>query len=384
MTEPVERADVVIIGAGPVGMTLARAIADSPYRVLLIDHRPRGAWSADPRALALAHGSRQILETLGAWRASAATPIESIHVSQRDGFGRTLIEAADYAIPALGYVMRYRDLAAALDEQIGTGHLLDDSRVVDLNPGDDAVHLGVDCHGDVRRIDACLVVHAEGSPANDSSVSVCDYRQHAVISEVSPVATHRRRAWERFTADGPVALLPLGQDYSVVLTVRSERADELLACDEQGFLAVLRRQFGGRLDFSRCGPRAAFPLALRWRNQPTAQRQLWIGNAAQTLHPVSGQGLNLGLRDARGLAELLSSRPDADPGDHSLLASYARNRRFDRTGGVAFTDSIVRIFSNDLGPLRLARGAGLLALDLFPPLRHFVARRMIWGARAWP
>ncbi|HPT49373.1 MAG TPA: FAD-dependent monooxygenase [Accumulibacter sp.] len=375
--------DIAIVGAGPVGMALARALADGPYRVVLIDSRPRGAWKGDPRALALSHGTRQLLERLDAWRAAAGTPIETIHVSQRGGFGRTVIEASDYGLPALGYVMRYRDLAAALDARIDHATFLDNCQLLDAETGADNAMLTLSQDGNREQIAARLIVHAEGAPNDDPTVRVFDYRQHAVVAEVRPLPAHGRRAWERFTPDGPLALLPLGEDYSVVFTVPSAKVATLLALDDDAFLAALRAQFGRRIDFVASGPRAAFPLALRVRRRLTAARQVWIGNAAQSLHPVSGQGFNLGLRDAWELAEILLAT-GGDAGQAGTLATYARARRLDRLGSAAFTDGTVRIFSNDLPPLRVARGLGLLALDILPPLRHFVAKRMIWGARAWP
>lgn len=229
---------------------------------------------------------------------------------------------------------------------------------------------------------AKLIVHAEGSPNSGPDIKVREYGQHAIVAEVRPVPGHNNRAWERFTPDGPLALLPLGEDYSIVFTVAPDKAAELLKLDDSGFLAALREQFGRRLDFVSTGPRTSFPLALRVRKQITQQRQVWIGNNAQTLHPVSGQGFNLGLRDAWELANELCKHDDA--GNPAALAAYARDRQLDRRGSMAFTDGIVRLFSNDIPPLRFARGLGLLALDLYPPLRHFVAKRMIWGARAWP
>ncbi|MFT3849394.1 MAG: FAD-dependent monooxygenase [Propionivibrio sp.] len=377
--------DILILGAGPVGMTLALALADSGLSVRLLDRRPRGAWADDPRGLALSHGCRQLLERLDAWNAPAATPIEEIHVSQRGGFGRTRIAAGDYGVPALGYVMRYRDLAAKLDARLPAEHWLEPGDVESVGTNDGNALVTVSQGDRTRRITAKLVVHAEGTPQNDSDVSISDYRQHAVVAEVLPTTPHDNRAWERFTPDGPLALLPLGQDYSVVFTVPPEKAECLLALDDEAFLAALRAQFGARLDFARTGPRAAYPLALRIRRHLTRPRQIWIGNAAQTLHPVSGQGFNLGLRDAWELAEALQDGVEAtaDAGHPAALATYARGRQLDRRGSMAFTDGIVRLFSNDIAPLKTARGLGLLALDLVPPLRHFVARRMIWGARAW-
>ena len=383
MTEA-ETVDIAIIGAGPVGMTLALALAGGPHHVLLIDRRPRGAWAGDPRALALSHGTRQLLERIEAWNNTAGTAIHDIHISQRGGFGRTLIDRAEYGVPALGYVMRYRDLAAALDARIEAAQLLDNCQLDSIETGSDGAIINISRNGEPRRISARLVVHAEGTPGNDPAIAVRDYFQHAVIAEVRPAPGHQQRAWERFTPDGPLALLPLGKDYSVVFTVPPAKAAHLLQLDDAAFLAALRSQFGQRLDFVSAGPRSSFPLALRVRRQLTTQRQVWVGNCAQTLHPVSGQGFNLGLRDAWELAETLLAHNNGDAGDPATLAAYARGRRLDRAGSMGFTDSIVRLFSNDLAPLRVARGLGLLALDLYPPLRHFVTKRMIWGARAWP
>jgi 2-octaprenyl-6-methoxyphenol hydroxylase len=377
---------VLIVGAGPVGMTLALALADSALRVCLIDRRQRGAWSSDPRALALSHGSRQLLERLKAWNASAGTAIRTIHVSQSGGFGRTLIDAGEYGTPALGYVMRYRDLAAALDARIPPQQVLECCTADTIEVRSEGASVTLTHAGTTRHIDAKLVVHAEGNSADDPDIQVHDYGQHAIIAEVRPATAHNNRAWERFTADGPLALLPIGQDYAVVFTVPPKKAEHLLGLDDEEFLAALRSQFGSRLDFVSTGARASYPLALRSRRRITQQRQVWIGNCAQTLHPVSGQGFNLGLRDAwelsETLAESLHRHPDA--GHPAALAAYARARTIDRRGSMAFTDGIVRLFSNDIPPLRFARGLGLLALDLYPPLRHFVAKRMIWGARAWP
>ena len=381
MTEQLaEHVDILIIGAGPVGMTLHLALAAGGQKSLLLDRRPQHAQQTDPRALALSHGARQLLEQIKAWPTRAATPIETIHVSQKDGFGRAVIDRADYDLPALGYVVRYRALAAELAAQLPADALLDAVDVVDISHGDDHVSISLRQNGALRTICTKVLVHAEGTPGDDPAVKVSDYGQHAVIAELTPQPGHNKRAWERFTADGPLALLPLGNQYSVVFTLPPDKADAVLALDDDAFTAALQEQFGKRMTFSNPGPRSRFPLALRMRESLVKGREVWIGNTAQTLHPVSGQGFNLGLRDAWQLAEILLENGV----DRSSLASYAASRRLDRHGSALFTDQIVRAFSNDFGPLKLARGLGLLALDLFPPARHFVAKRMIWGARAWP
>lgn len=380
MTEAVEQTDILIVGAGPVGMTLHLALAAGGQKSLLIDRRPQQALQADPRALALSHGARELLEQIEGWPTRAATPIETIHVSQKTGFGRTLIDRADYKLPALGYVVRYRDLAAALAARLTDGALLAETEILDTKPDASGVTVALRHAGTLRRIRCKLLVHAEGTPADDPEVTVSDYAQHAVICEVTPTPGHGRRAWERFTPDGPLALLPLGDEYSIVFTLPPAKADAVMALDDDAFVAALASQFGRSMRFSKPGKRSRFPLALRLRTSLHRGREVWIGNTAQTLHPVSGQGFNLGLRDAWQLAEILLK----DGVDRSNLAAYAASRRLDRDGGAFFTDKVVKAFSNDCGPLKLVRGLGLLALDVFPPARHFVAKRMIWGARAWP
>ena len=192
---------------------------------------------------------------------------------------------------------------------------------------------------------------------------------------------HGNVAWERFTPQGPLALLPCGDEYAVVYTCAPVEAERLVALGDDGFLAVLQTHFGGRLQFTACTSRHVFPLGLRYRPSPVGPRSVWLGNAAQTLHPVAGQGFNLALRDIMQLARTLTDA--ADPGAATLLAHYAAARRLDRNGVIGFTDTVVRLFSNDTPLLREGRGLALLALDLVPPLRSFVARRMMYGARAW-
>ncbi|UCV11190.1 FAD-dependent monooxygenase [Dechloromonas denitrificans] len=400
MTEAiVEQADILIVGAGPVGMTLHLALAAGGRKSLLLDRRPHPAGSSlgaqhalpsDPRALALSHGARQLLEQINSWPNRAATPIETIHVSQKDGFGRTLIDRSDYALPALGYVVRYSDLANALAANLASDAVLAEAEILDITPGDNQVTVTLRHAGQLRMIRTRLLVHAEGTPGDDPAVKVSDYVQHAVICEVAPTPGHNRRAWERFTPDGPLALLPLGNEYSIVFTLPPDKADAVMNMNDADFIAALQQQFGARMTFSQPGRRSRFPLALRLRDPLVKGNEIWIGNAAQTLHPVSGQGFNLGIRDAWQLAEILLKngvdREKAEPASdwRQSLQDYAAQRQLDRQGSAFFTDRIVRTFSNDFAPLKLVRGLGLLALDVFPPARHFVAKRMIWGARAWP
>lgn len=366
-----------IVGGGPVGMTLALAASRRGLRVLLLDARAAGAWDQDPRALALSEGSRQLLDRLGAWPAGAATAIDEVHVSQRGGFGRTLLRAGENDVPALGYVVAYSDLCRALDAAVNAaGIALRYGCAVSATRAD---ALGVTLSTPAGELTSEIVVHAEGAGSEGSEVF--DYGQDALLCEAEPLHPHHGRAWERFTADGPLALLPRGQRYAVVFVARRQAADELHDLNDAAFLDRLHERMNGRLRFVAVTPRSRVPLALRVRKHMAKGRELWIGNAAQSLHPVSGQGLNLGLRDAWELADALAHAGDAsDPA--GVLAEFARRRRVDRFGGIGFTDGIVRIFSNDLTPLRFARGLGLGALDLVPPARHLFAARMIFGTRS--
>lgn len=355
---------VLIIGGGPAGMALALALHRGGVQARIVDARPRGAAKSDARILALSHGSRLILESLNVWGSIPHTPIKTIHVSHQGGLGRTLIRAAEEKVPALGYVLAAGDLAAALDVAIAAANI----DYADHTPAPEYP-------------DSLLTVHAEGRIDESADIRTRDYQQHAIICMARSSTPHDGIAWERFTPAGPVALLPCGSEYAVVLTCPATDSERITALPDAEFLALLQTRFGPRVKLADAGPRLVYPLGLKLRKTTVGERAVWIGNAAQTLHPVAGQGFNLALRD---IAELADTLTDAvDPGDATLLGRYAARRRLDRATTIGFTDGLVRLFSNDLSPLRHLRGAGLLALDLFPPARSFLARRMMFGSRGW-
>ena len=399
-----EAVDILIAGGGPVGAALALALEGSGHSVLLAEARSaeskgtrsaessgarniesnttRSAATRDARAIALSYASRLILERLGAWPAIPTSPIESIHISQRGGFGRTLIRAEDCALPALGYVANYDDLQKSLLAAPCSAQRLFGARLTGFD-GSSAV---VRTQDGERSFTPRLTVFADGARIAEDRAAPAyskDYRQTALIAWVKTAQAHRGRAWERFTPDGPLALLPHGTAYALVWTASPQRAARLCDLDTAAFLAELHASFGDRLGaFVEAGERSAFPLALRYRHEESQPRSLAVGNAAQTLHPVAGQGFNLGLRDAWELA--LLARESLEPGSDSFIDAYRRARALDRRAGIQFTDGLVGLFSNSDPLLRLGRGAGLLALDLVPFARRFVARRMIFGARAIP
>jgi 2-octaprenyl-6-methoxyphenol hydroxylase len=374
--------DVLVVGGGPVGAALALALRGASLSLGLLESRSP-ATAADARPIALSHGSRLILERLGVWEGLAgATPIERIHVSQRGGFGRVGLDARQAQVPALGYVLDYGQLAGALARALdaeGGAHLVRAAAGA-LEPGTaEAVVRFADGAG---RASAALLVVADGGALPAARLRVRDYGQAAVTGRVLTSVPHRNVAYERFTPDGPLALLPAGDALALVWTTTPQRALQLCEMTETGFLDELQESFGKRLGrFLSAGPRACYPLALKIADHIAEPRTVVLGNAAQTLHPVAGQGLNLGLRDAWELAALLRDCDRAAIGGPELLRTYAVRRRLDRGGGIVFTDMLVRLFSNDLALLGLARGAGLAALGAFPPARDFVARRMIFGTR---
>ncbi|MBS1210568.1 MAG: ubiH [Proteobacteria bacterium] len=380
-TMPAMAADIAIIGAGPLGLATALALHRRGQRPVVLDARTPAAHATDARILALSHGSRELLELLNAWPTAQATPIRQIHVSQQGGLGSTRLAADEYGLPALGYVMAASALAAALLQRVqALGIPLHfETTVGTIEAGANMVRLNLP---DSAHLEARLVACCEGSIPDEAAARRRDYAQHALLCRATLAVPHQHLACERFTAQGPIALLPCGADYAIVWTVPAERADALMAAPDAEWISALQTAIGPLAQICSISERARYPLGLRMRSRITAPRQVWLGNAAQTLHPVAGQGFNLALRDAWELADTLTGAPD--PGAPELLARYARGRRPDREGAAAFTDLLVETFSSDLPLLPDLRGLGLLALDALPPLRHFVARRMIYGARAWP
>lgn len=379
--------DVLIVGAGPVGLALALALQDSGLNILVADARAEEAAANDPRTLALSHGTRISLEQLGVWSNLPSTPITTIHVSQQGGFGRTLIRAEEEGVPALGHVVTAGALARALRARIDspTVSFAYCTEVATHNCDPQAITLSLTpADASPQSCTVRLLACAEGGLAGSAGdVVERDYAQTALIGFVKAAGGHRNTAFERFTPEGPLALLPCDDGYALVHVVSSARAEHLRNLADSAYLGEIQRHLGGRVRLTEVGSRLAYPLMLRYRKATTAARTVWLGNAAQTLHPVAGQGFNLALRDVLALSQRLL-RHSGDPGDPALLADHQHQRRLDRSGTIGFTDTLVRLFSSDLAPLRHLRGVGLFALDTVPPLRSFVARRMMFGARAWP
>jgi 2-octaprenyl-6-methoxyphenol hydroxylase len=380
-----ETDEIIVVGGGPVGAALALGLEQQGCDVTLLEARTNANAEDDARTLALSHGSRLILERLGVWPLpDAPTAITKILVSQRGGFGRVEMTAEEAGVSALGYVVEYGGLQRALTAALGRSGVRIETGCAVLAVNGDArlACVTVEQAGMRRDVQAGLVIIADGGASLElSAVKSHDYGQSAMVCNVSAEQSHRNRAFERFTNEGPLALLPHAQGWALVWTARPERAAALAAVDEKSFCAELRNIFGAALgNFTLCGRRQVFPLRLKVAARAVAPRCVLIGNAAQTLHPVAGQGFNLGLRDAFELARLIAVRGASDPGGQELLNAFFAQRHFDRTATILFTDSLIRLFSKDIPFLMPARGLGLAALATIPGAGKFVARRMIFGA----
>jgi 2-octaprenyl-6-methoxyphenol hydroxylase len=373
--------DIAICGAGPVGMALAAFLLRRgavPERIALIDTKPIEQLLPDPRSIALSYGSRQLLDQIGAWPA-AATPIHRIHVSRRGHFGRTVIEREEFGVPALGYVARYGEVIRALAAVLGEGSVraFRPAQVLSSDERPDAVALHL---SDGRTLATRIVVQAEGGVFVGQAPRAVrrDYGQTGLIAHVRCSAPQAHCAFERFTEEGPLALLPEDDGYALVWCAHPEHAARLAALPDAEFLDRLGRAFGTRLGrFTSASPRHAFPLGLNAEPAPSL-RTVAIGNAAQTLHPVGGQGLNLGLRDAAVLARLLARQPSP-----VMLKRFLDQRRPDRSLTIRLTDTLARIFASapDGAPTQSALGLALGLLDSVPPAKHLLAEHFMFGWR---
>lgn len=378
--------DIAICGAGPVGLSLAALLVQqgmAPARIALIDAKEIVQARRDPRSIALSFGSRQILERIAAWPI-AATQINQIHVSRRGHFGRTLIEREAYDLPALGYVTRYGAIVDKLDAcacALGV-HVIRPVTVIETTETATDVVLNLAGHG---LIHSKIVIQAEGGLFNQQAEknTYRDYQQTAIVAHVSASAAIPHRAFERFTDEGPLALLPQDDAYAMVWCARPSTAQRLLALDDSAFLEALAQTFGTRLGkFTHVTTRHAFSLGLNAQmDTPLSNfaRSVAIGNAAQSLHPVAGQGLNLGLRDATVLAKLLAKTvgPDA-------IRNFQRHRQTDRNATIRLTDLMARIFTGtkDRGFSQSVLGLSLGIVDALTPVKKLLAEQMMFGRRS--
>jgi len=380
--------DVVIVGAGPVGGALALAIADADLDVVALDARAPGAAPRGDRSLALSHGARLIFERLGVWHRLAAaknavTPITTVDISQAGGFGVTRLSADEQGVPALGYVVSYLAMQHAIDVELArTRTDLRFGAPVQSVGGTPAYAAVTLTNGNDDPLTARLAVVADGAGATVAGVTRerRDYGQVALVAKLWMSAPHGGVAFERFTPNGPMALLPEGDHYGLVWTMTPAAAERTLALPDDVFLDELARHFGARVDgFVRVADRKTFPLALEFARPTTTSRCVLIGNAAQALHPIAGQGFNLGVRDAFELGQAINASGRDALGDRPMLSDYAARRRVDRYAGIAFTHGLTQLFALDWPLARWPRGLALTLLDALPPAKKGFTRAMLFG-----
>jgi 2-octaprenyl-6-methoxyphenol hydroxylase len=387
----VDHFDVIIVGGGPVGMALAISLHERGMSSLLLEAQGVPEQVKDPRPLALSFGSHLILQKLGVWSAlPQITPITNIHISNRSYFGRTVLTSKDAGVPTLGYVVNYHDLYRAMHQQlqIYSVNYRVGATVTTIKIATKQAQIEYQQAGENKQAITKLLVLADGGRLA-TQIEGINYRTHtyhqwAIVANIKTSVYQHGVAYERFTSEGPIALLPSGDGFALVWTVPFSSAEAILSLDDSTFLAQLHHHFGDRLgEFISTGKRSGFPLVLKYASPTIACRTALVGNAAQTLHPVAGQGFNLGLRDAWELThEIIQSSVLTSEIELSrMLKAYANKRQIDRDAGKLFTHSLARIFISDLPLLQTFCGMGLSVLDCFPPIKRFVARRMIFGAR---
>lgn len=383
---------LVIVGGGPVGATLVLSLRSKGILSTLLEARPKGASHQDQRALALSFGSRLILQRLGLWDELApnATAINTIHISQRGSFGRTLLTAEEQGQDALGYVLSYGALTRALDHALEAGsmvHIMHATEVTDVLPAEDSTIVKFNHEGQLSQLNSQLAVLADGGRSLGDIPGLRretkEYGHDALVTKVKAELPHENIAYERFTANGPMALLPNGEhDFSLVWTGKEEEIAHIMQMDDADFLHALHIHFGDRVGrFLTVGKRLTFPLKLSKLTPVVLPHFAVIGNAAQTMHPVAGQGFNVGLRDAWELSEQLSNSPANAWGSTEMLSAYEKSRQRDTKHGLLFTDFLVNIFTNELLGIPGIRSAGLGLLDVTKPAKRFLINKMSFGAR---
>lgn len=383
--------DLIIVGGGMVGASLACALSTQNIRIAIIEAVPYQAEkqpSYDDRAIALSFGTSRIFNGMGLWSAIKphATAIKHIHVSDQGRFGFTRLDHQQEGVDALGYVITARDLGKSLVQQLDQLNnltLLSPAKLTDLTLGNEYATAVINRDGKSESITARLIVAADGGNSIvrhklDIDTTDHDYQQTAIIANITPERLHQSVAYERFTRHGPLALLPMDDNRCALVWTRNpEDAKRILELDDKSFLAELQSSFGNRLGrLLKSGKRSAYPLRLVRAQEQVRNRLALIGNAAHTLHPIAGQGFNLGLRDVAALAQTIADalQKEQDIGELSVLNQYAQWRSRDHRQVIGFTNTLVNTFSNHFPPMAFARNLGLLATDIIPPLKHSLAR----------
>lgn len=395
--------DIIIAGGGMIGTSLAVALEPLGFSIAVVEPVPRGEAeqpSFDERSTALSRSSQRMFEAMGLWPdiVAGATPIRSIHVSEKGRYGFSHIDAGEQGVEALGYVVINRILGDVLGDALSRAanvRLHSPATISAVEQAQDTVTVRTDSGSAAGTFTCRLLVAADGARSTVRDMlgigaSSKDYGQQAVTGNLLPEIPPANRAFERFTDTGPIALLPVADKRAAfVWILPTEHARAVMELSDRAFTGALQESFGLRLgNFSKVGRRTAYPLALTRANGLTARRGVLVGNAAHGLHPVAAQGFNLGLRDVAALCDCLldalDDSPGADPGSPDVLETYAGWRRPDHVKVLRFTDGLVQLFGDQRGPLKFLRNAGMLGFDLIPGVRSLFARHTMGLAGRLP
>jgi 2-octaprenyl-6-methoxyphenol hydroxylase len=401
VTEKTATYDLVIVGGGMIGTSLALALAPLPLRIAVVEAVARkavGQPSFDDRSTALSRSTQRSFEAMGLWSdvSAASAPITSIHVSDRGRFGFSHIDAEEQGVDALGYVVINRVLGEVLQSRLDTTRNIDlycPAKIERIEAGPDGVGATLTADGKQDVLNCRLLVAADGANSTiremmGISAQTRDYAQSAIIGNLVTEKDLQQRAYERFTRHGPLAILPVaGGRAGFVWTISRSDAQPVLDLDDATFLEELQDQFGYRLGkLSRVGERVAYPLALSKALRLTATRSVLVGNAAHGLHPVSAQGFNLGMRDVAALCDCIADAlvDSVDIGSAAVLDRYSDWRRSDHKKLLRFTDGLVRLFGSTRPGVGTLRNIGMIGFDLVPGVRRLFARHTMGLAGKLP
>ncbi len=394
--------DIVIVGGGMIGVSLGIALNGQGLKIAIIEANEFSVNTQpnyDDRAIALAYGSKCVFEGMDLWSKMQAlvTPIKNIHISDQGHFGVTRINHRNENVEALGYVITAREMGNVLLKSLKTKkdvHLFSSATLSELNFSADYATCTLETtNSGKHNLNTRLVIAADGGQSTirsklEFTTSYNSYEQTAIIANVSTELGHNNVAYERFTPDGPLALLPMPNERcAIVWTHAKAQAEKIMALNNSDFLTKLQKSFGTRLgNITNVGKRRSYPLSLVRAKQQIQHRLVLIGNAAHTLHPIAGQGFNLGLRDVAALAQLITEaqKTQLDIGHIDVLSRYVKWRKRDQDIITGFTHSLVKIFSTTFGPLAFARNMGLVATDIMPPLKHLLAKHTMGMAGKLP
>ena len=384
-----KKPEYLILGAGPVGLIFSLLLAKQNKSSHLLELRKKNDAHSDKRALALSYGTKLILENLGIWRLleKKITSIQSIHTSQKNSFGRTLLSAEENNLPALGYVVSYGDLSKALEDPINQSSLIKVSYEFEVSAIENKQDKSI-LYGLTKNIplEAPLLILADGGKNTTDLIQnlkrkETSYNHTALVTKVISEIPHNNVAYERFTSMGPIALLPNGpKEFSLVWTGKDIDIQALAKTKKNVFLEKLYEHFGDRVGrFIDCEKFITFPLKKIVLEDFPKSHIVVIGNSAQTMHPVAGQGFNTGIRDAYVLSKLMNESESNHIGSESFVNQYYASRHPETKKTLFFTDSLVNIFSNDLVGLSITRGFSLSLIDNFRPVKNFLVKKMSFG-----